>query len=253
MQGCETAWRTGESLSPWPLLCRSWPCTVRAQSGVGVGGRQGQLIWVRAEKHTRIFNQEPDSSAVCLLPSLGGKRGVGGSDLPRGDKTELLRLPGELESSAPVALSPQSSVQWDYHTSTFWKGLFPPPSDQAWGGPFGVGSPPPRPQQRSTAHAFSVPQDIPGIWAGPLLVGEKQRDIRPGIQWPQVPAFLALLPQPLPCTVSPHFSPFPSLCLCSGEKVLSLAGLQYGSGWTISTCLYLKCCICLSCILKTFL
>ena len=46
-------------------------------------------------------------------------------------------------------------------------------------------------------HAFSVPQDIPGIWAGPLLVGEKQRDIRPGIQWPQVPAFLALLPQPL--------------------------------------------------------
>ena len=81
---------------------------------------------------------------------------------------ELLGLTGDLESSVPVALSPQSSVQWDHPILTSWKGLFPPPSDQAWGGPFGVGSPPPRPEQRSTAQAFSVPPDIPGTF-GPGL------------------------------------------------------------------------------------
>lgn len=70
---------------------------------------------------------------------------------------ELLGLTGDLESSVPVALGPQSSVQWDHPTSTSWKGLFPLPSDQVWGGPFGVGSPPSRPEQRSTAHTFSVP------------------------------------------------------------------------------------------------
>ena len=48
------------------------------------------------------------------------------------------------------------------HHLDFWKGLSPPTSDQAWGGPFWVGFPPPRPQRRSTAHAFSALWDIPG-------------------------------------------------------------------------------------------